>query len=312
MSPTSITVGTNRDPIRTSQCVRRPNFNWGGNAEDKEDDSASDDDDDDDEDGSSFWRQLFLARLDRRWPEHGPPPLRCQRSSYAPRVLLADRDYVVIDKPPDVSHDGGQAVTVDALAREWVGEVKWAHRLDYGTSGVLLGSRHKSAASKAAAAFERGTARKRYVAVAVGTVEQDTFEINAPIAPTPTFRMRVSATGKTATTGVIVLARATYRGRPVTKLLLCPRTGRRHQLRVHLRYCGHPLVGDATYDAGPFADAPRMMLHAIDLRLPIDDHTFLHATSGDPFPIVDGCLRPRRLVDIRSCQASLLRPVPKN
>ena len=69
-----------------------------------------------------------------------------------------------------------------------------------------------------------------------------------------------------ASTEVEVLARGTYRGEPATKLLLRPKTGRRHQLRLHCVALGHPIVGDATY--GGDTESPRMMLHAHTLALP--------------------------------------------
>jgi 23S rRNA-/tRNA-specific pseudouridylate synthase len=66
---------------------------------------------------------------------------------------------------------------------------------------------------------------------------------------------------------VLVLERGEYRGSKVTKVMLTPHTGRRHQLRVHLNSIGHPIVGDYTYCGD--ADSPRMMLHAHKLTLPL-------------------------------------------
>ena len=99
---------------------------------------------------------------------------------------------------------------------------------------------------------------------------------------------------KPARTKVEVLARCHFRGRtfqasfqpllytpvgPVTKVRLSPLTGRRHQLRVHMRHAGHPLVGDATYDSSPLAEAPRMCLHARMLSVTLPDGRVLALIS---------------------------------
>ncbi|KAJ1483693.1 pseudouridine synthase [Baffinella frigidus] len=80
--------------------------------------------------------------------------------------------------------------------------------------------------------------------------------------------------GRAASTEVEVVARGVYRGSNVTKVSLAPSTGRRHQLRVHLASIGHSIVGDSTYcgtAAASLTGAPRMMLHALSLALPLPD-----------------------------------------
>ena len=217
----------------------------------------------------------------------------------ASRVLLRTADYVVVDKPPDVRMDGvNHDVTMQTLAEAWLGAVpRFCHRLDYGTSGLLLGAFSKRAAAVAGAAFERKTARKEYVSVVRGVVEADDFVVDAPLGPfgDGDFRVRVGGPkAKPATTRCRVLQRCAYLGQPCTKVALTPVTGRRHQLRVHMRHVGHPLVGDATYDDSPTAAAPRMMLHARSLVVPLGDAERLVAETPDPFVVDDaGALRPR-------------------
>jgi 23S rRNA-/tRNA-specific pseudouridylate synthase len=134
--------------------------------------------------------------------------------------------------------------------------------------------------------FQQRTMTKEYLAVVVGHVVDESVSINAPVGYDETdptsFRMKVSgANAKTATTGVKVLQRGWLAPRgtslvkiPVTKVLLHPMTGRRHQLRVHCQSVGHPILGDATYTstdscaALPHVD--RMMLHAWRLEVPFD------------------------------------------
>lgn len=175
-------------------------------------------------------------------------------------------------------------ITVDTLVESWgLTKVRWAHRLDYGTSGLLLGSLSKDAASKACRAFESRAAEKVYLAVAVGIIKEDRV-IDKPIATTSSFLMSVgNSDGKPSKTIVKVLETGKYDGIDVTKLELRPLTGRRHQLRVHMNSIGHPLVGDATYYGGRLADAPRMMLHAYRLTVQMPDGV-VHATTPDPFP----------------------------
>lgn len=81
-----------------------------------------------------------------------------------------------------------------------------------------------------------------------------------------------------------VLEYGTYKGKAATKVLLQAMTGRRHQLRVHLKYLGHPVVGDMCYGEDDF-DTYRTMLHAYKLKIRIDTHErmFVKAHAPDPF-----------------------------
>ncbi|CAM9944288.1 unnamed protein product, partial [Chrysoparadoxa australica] len=73
--------------------------------------------------------------------------------------------------------------------------------------------------------------------------------------------------GRPCRTQVTVLQHGTWEGAPVTKLLMEPSTGRRHQLRLHAVWIGHPILGDMTYSSGDFVGTPRMCLHARSLQL---------------------------------------------
>lgn len=95
---------------------------------------------------------------------------------------------------------------------------------------------------------------------------------------------------------VKVLEHGTYKSRTASKVLLQAVTGRRHQLRVHLQYIGHPVVGDMCYGIEDF-DTYRTMLHAYKFKMRVDtrNRMFIKATAGDPFTtLVDPDWLPKR------------------
>jgi 23S rRNA pseudouridine1911/1915/1917 synthase len=143
------------------------------------------------------------------------------------------------------------------------------HRLDKGTSGLLLIARTADAHAGLVAALAARTVHRRYRALAWGRVEASHGLIDAPIgrsARTPT-RMTIDERGKEARTRYEVLARY---AEPVsvTELSCTLETGRTHQIRVHLRSIGHPVVGDERY-GGERQSLPmaRPFLHAEGLAL---------------------------------------------
>ena len=159
--------------------------------------------------------------------------------------------------------------------RLWV-----VHRLDRGTTGVLLFARTAEAHRALNLSFDRGEPRKRYLALVRG-VPPGSMRLDAPIAPGRRGRMRAvprgDPRGKPAATVVRVLeafpARA-FAGGPIALVEALPETGRTHQIRVHLAGAGYPLAVDPDYgEAGPLADAAgrpliaRTPLHAAGLEL---------------------------------------------
>jgi hypothetical protein len=148
------------------------------------------------------------------------------------------------------------------------------------------------------------------LSVAIGpyrlpSLDPNSFYLNVPIAEVPnTFMMEAghsSNPGQWSETLFEILGYATYQGRDVTKLRLVPQTGRRHQLRIHCLYLGHPIVGDATYCPPELESAcesaDRMMLHSHKLRVPLlgnstsseglltPDLTAVEFEAPDPFNI---------------------------
>lgn len=122
----------------------------------------------------------------------------------------------------------------------------------------------------------------------------DRYFVDQPIDDDPNheFRMAVLSSGKPSKTDVQVVKRGYYRYKeektgkektiPVTLVNLSPISGRRHQLRVHLRYIGHPIVGDYNYEE-KYTDTFRMMLHAHQIVLPLPGQDALRVVADDPF-----------------------------
>ena len=140
-----------------------------------------------------------------------------------------------------------------------------SHRLDKDTSGCILVAKTDEAQAGLAAQFAARTARKTYLTIVRGKPRTTAGVITGAIARHPAHRQRMTVTSRpgarTAETTWRVLASSAG-----LSLLECrPRTGRTHQIRVHLKHLGHPIAGDRTYGGG--ADYPRQLLHAWRLAI---------------------------------------------
>ncbi len=197
----------------------------------------------------------------------GPPPLR---------VVHADPWLLVVDKPcgllsqPGLGPDLADAVP-GRLRVAW-GELRLVHRLDRDTSGLLLLARDAEAHRVLSRAFAERRVRKTYRADVWGHPAVAGV-IEAPLARArrrPPLH-RVHPAGRPSLTAWRRLETAGS----FSRLALRPRTGRSHQLRVHLAWLGHPILGDPLYGhARSRALAPRLRLHACGL-------VFAHPVSGE-------------------------------
>lgn len=171
-------------------------------------------------------------------------------------VIRETADWVAINKPagtPTQPPQDRATRSAEELLRAKYREIYLVHRIDTPTSGAVLFARTRTAAAELSELFATGAIRKTYVAIVAGTVQPMT--IDTPID------------GKEAITII----------RPRDGLVECElKTGRTHQIRIHLASIGHPVLGDRRYGGPP---APRLMLHAWKLE---------HASLGvleAPIPI---------------------------
>lgn len=197
--------------------------------------------------------------------------------------LYRDEAILVFDKPAGLPiHPTARyhAATMVSLLKRRHGEDFRAdpvHRLDRETSGLLVCARTLEANQRLMRAFASGQVHKEYLAICEGHPAQDEFEVDAPIAEgTETVRIavRIDPTeGKPAQTRFVVERRFERKGEPFCLVRAFPKTGRQHQIRVHLKARGLPLVGDKIYgpDEGYF---DRFSKHCLEpeawerLRLP--------------------------------------------
>ena len=185
-------------------------------------------------------------------------------------ILYQDAAVIAINKPAGLVVHAGAGVESGTLVNRLVhhfaalsqvgGDLRpgIVHRLDKGTSGVLLVARNDAAHRALAAQFADRAVEKTYLALVHGHVRNEQGRVTAPISRDPVRRIRMTAklaTGRSALTEYGVLRRF----EKFTYLEVRIGTGRTHQIRVHLSSIGHPVAGDKLYGAPP---AQRIFLHA--------------------------------------------------
>ena len=187
-------------------------------------------------------------------------------------VLYADDALVVVDKPAGLLAVPGRGEQrqdcVAARVQSRFPDALVVHRLDQATSGLMVLARGAEAQRTLSRAFAERRVAKHYTAIVGGLLTGAAGTIELPLAADWPNRPRqqVDAVhGKPSITHWRVLS--CDAAADTTRVELEPLTGRSHQLRVHLRAIGHPIVGDVLY-APPALAAPRLMLHASGLALP--------------------------------------------
>lgn len=183
-------------------------------------------------------------------------------------VLFVDENLVVLNKQPGISVIPGRGSDEHHclqlnVAKATGSQVFIVHRIDKATSGIIIFARNSRAHRNLSMQFEHHTVQKEYLALVNGVVLHDGI-INKPVKQFGSGRMGVHSSGKESVTEYVIAEK--YSG--ATMLRVYPKTGRRHQIRVHLYDEGFPILGDELYGKDrPVGGVGRLMLHAASISL---------------------------------------------
>jgi 23S rRNA pseudouridine1911/1915/1917 synthase len=217
------------------------------------------------------------------------------------KIIYADNDIIVIDKQHgllSVATNRFEQKTAFRLLSDLVkrqdpaNKIFVVHRLDRETSGLMLFARNEQAKQRLQEDWTNMVTDRRYVAVTEGIIPTDNGYIDAPLAENSAMQVYVARNdeGRPARTDFQVL----QRGPRHTLVELHLETGRKNQIRVHLKYIGYPIVGDKKYGAKDFSMG-RLALHASRL-------CFIHPRSGEEMNFeIEIPQRFRKLVENGSC-----------
>ena len=214
-----------------------------------------------------------------------PEPVEAVPQDIPLDVVYEDADVIVVNKPsgmvvhPAPGHPDG--TLVNALLYHCAGTLSGVggalrpgivHRIDRDTSGLIIAAKNDAAHLALSAQLKDHSLSRTYECLVTGNMKQDSGTVDAPIGRSSADRkkMAVVPTGRRAVTHWEVVAR--YPG--VTHLRCRLETGRTHQIRVHMAYIGHPLLGDTLYNKTP-GTFPRQALHSASL-------SFVHPITGEP------------------------------
>ncbi|MFH0943169.1 MAG: RluA family pseudouridine synthase [Candidatus Beckwithbacteria bacterium] len=205
-----------------------------------------------------------------------------------PIIVFEDKTLLVVDKPAGMIINQAETTKGMVTLQDWLIKLKKikldragiVHRLDKETSGLLVVAKTESTMQALQKQFKDRTVQKTYWCLVHGLVKPKEGEINAPINRNPFNRKRfgVFVGGREAKTKYQVLDYYCYQGQALSLLAVKPKTGRTHQIRVHLKHLGYPLVADEWYAGRKTSRAdrqwcPRLFLQAKELCL-------IHPISG--------------------------------
>ncbi|WP_438956612.1 RluA family pseudouridine synthase [Cognatiyoonia sp.] len=201
-------------------------------------------------------------------------------------ILHEDHEVILVDKPSGLLSVPGKG---EHLSDCLISRVQAAfptallvHRLDRDTSGVMIFALTPHAQRHLSLQFEKRQMKKTYVGRVWGQVAEKEGTVDLPLIvdwPNRPKQMVDHENGKPAVTDWRVVKRSETE----TRLRLMPKTGRSHQLRVHMQAIGHPILGDPFYADGPARGYPRLMLHSETLQ-------FRHPDGGRGMRVTAKCL----------------------
>lgn len=229
-------------------------------------------------------------------------------------VLFEDNDIVVISKPAGITVNRSDTTKREETVQDWAEERIGTkepketkernvqktfgasgsfdpsdsfysrggivHRLDKETSGILLIAKNKVAFAHLQAQFKERTVKKRYTALAHGRLTPPDGEIRVPVGRLPWNRKQfgIVAGGREAVTRYKTISHFSHKTEALSLLEVYPETGRTHQIRVHLKYIGHPIFADFLYAGRKTARNDRKLLSRVFLHAA--KISFLHPTTA--------------------------------
>lgn len=218
------------------------------------------------------------------------PPLAAKPEPIPLAIVYEDDQMMVVNKPAGMVTHPGAGVSSGTLANALVYHFNQTaqqlprrggtsrpgivHRLDVGTSGLLVVAKTDQAHLHLAEQFQARTVRKFYTALVYGHVPDDEGRIEAPLGRDVRSRVKMAVARPGAGRAALTLYRVVERYDQFTLLEVEIKTGRTHQIRVHLAHLKHPVVADATYDAGRANTIKNSQLRAAISKL---ERPFLHA-----------------------------------
>ncbi len=218
-------------------------------------------------------------------------------------IIYEDEDVLVIDKPAGIIVNRADTTKGEVTVQDWAEEklkIKSeilkndqgndfcnrggvVHRLDKETSGILILAKNPESFIELQRQFKERIVKKKYIALAHGKVIPEEGEINVPVGRLPWNRKQfgIVAGGREAKTMYKVLSSKYYEfaKEELSLVALFPETGRTHQIRVHLKYIGHPIFGDFLYAGRKTQRDDRQVLSRVFLHAAAI--TFLHPRSGE-------------------------------
>lgn len=218
------------------------------------------------------------------------PPLEAKPEAIKLDIIHEDDQIIVVNKPAGMVTHPGAGVRSGTLANALVYYFQQqalqlprrggasrpgiVHRLDVGTSGLIVVAKTDRAHLHLAEQFQSRTVRKIYSALVYGVVKDEEGKIDAPIGRDPRSRVKMAIRPPGDGRDALSLYRVVERFDEFTLLDVEIKTGRTHQIRVHLAHIKHPIVADPTYDAGRANSVKSAKLRAVISKL---DRPFLHA-----------------------------------
>ena len=217
-----------------------------------------------------------------------------------PKIIFEDAQLLVLDKPSGWIVNQAQTTKGQNVIQEWLGNLNFplakdnerrsgiVHRLDKETSGILLIAKTPEAFENLQAQFKERGVEKTYTTLVHGKIEPKNGKIEVTVGRLPWRRDRfgVLPGGREASTSYQVIDYFTRDGEEYSLVEAKPKTGRTHQIRIHLKYLGHPVVADEFYAGRKTARrdrtwCPRLFLHAASIE-------FFHPERGQKVKFSSG------------------------